>query len=331
MEGTKKTRINKYDNLKGLAMLLIIFGHLDYLHTLKAFGIRTLFFFDLPIFFFVAGYFSKTTPDQPLKSFKRLMIPYFIYCLLIELFRLFYIGSMNWSMIFIKASVGLWFLIALFIMKMILPILDKFRFPVITTLLFAMLFGLFDIHPNILGLTRLFAYLPIFIAGFKLNEYKKKLVELYPKVYDFYDRHFNIILILVIIATIIVLSKFTARFFIFKSPYRGRIEFEAIKRLIVIVLEIVWMVILNRIMTNREFFLTQIGRNSMTVYVLHLFLVIFLNRIWTNVITSPTLSFALTLTATLAIAYVLSRDIVTKYFNMLNDAVFNFFVKPDSI
>lgn len=327
MSTAVKKRINKYDNLKGFAMILIMFGHLDVLDTIGGFY-KLFFLFDLPILFFVAGYFSKIDSSQPLKSFKRLMVPYFTYCILIELFRLFYIGSMNWSMIFLKASVGLWFLIGLFIMKMILPILDRFRYPVITALLFAILFGIFDIDPNILGLTRTFAYLPVFLVGFKFNEYKEKFIRFYPKLYSYYERHFILILIAVILVTAVVWYKFTGRFFVFKKPYDGRIEFEAIKRFIVIVLEIIWVIILNRIMTNRKCFITQVGKNSMAVYVLHLFLVIYLQKLWPKVITDPRISFVLTVIVTFVTAFILSRDIVTKGFNKLNDIIYNLLIKP---
>ena len=63
-----KERINKYDNLRGLAMILIVFGHLNYSKVLGPFN-PLLFMIDLPVLFFVAGYFSKIDIDQPAKSF----------------------------------------------------------------------------------------------------------------------------------------------------------------------------------------------------------------------------------------------------------------------
>ena len=65
-----KERINKFDNIKGLAIILIVVGHLlitnDFsLKLLKNF----LFIIHLPLFFFVSGYFSKIGPGELLKSF----------------------------------------------------------------------------------------------------------------------------------------------------------------------------------------------------------------------------------------------------------------------
>lgn len=66
---TNSIRINKFDNLKGFAIFLIVLGHVAYsmnISSLNYFN-RFIFIFHLPIFFFVAGYFSKITLDQQVK------------------------------------------------------------------------------------------------------------------------------------------------------------------------------------------------------------------------------------------------------------------------
>lgn len=325
--GISKPRINRYDNLKGLAIILVVFGHFEFGKVLDPYG-SAIFLIDLPLFFFVAGYFSKIDSEQPIKSFKRLIVPYFIFCLLIELFRLAYTGSMNWNMIFIQSSMAMWFLISLFIMKMILPILDRLRYPIITTLLFALLFGLYDLHPNILALSRTFAYLPIFLLGFYFNRYRDHLKAQYPRILNFYNKNFKILFILLILVTAVAVFKISGRIYIFKSPYKGNLLFEAAKRLIMLVIMMIWMIVLNRIMTNRSCILTKIGRNSMAVYVLHPFIFYFFKPIWPVMITNGMMSITLTVALTAVSVFVLSRDIVTKYLNMFTDGVFNLIVRP---
>lgn len=322
-----KERINKYDNLRGLAIFLVVFGHLNLSGVLNPIN-HVVYMIDLPLLFFVAGYFSKIDSEQPIKSFKRLMVPYFIFCLLIELFRWACTGTLKWDMIFLQASMGMWFLIALFIMKMILPIMDRLRYPIITTLLFALLFGLYDIHPNILGLTRTFAYLPIFLLGFYFNRYRENFSIQHPKLFGFCDRNFKLLMVILIIVSGICLFKISGKFFLFKEPYAGRLEFEAIKRLIVLVLEMFWVVALNRIMTNRNCFLTKIGRNSMAVYLLHLFVFSYLKPVWPSLVTGNLMAAILSLALTAICVFVFSRDVVTKYLNKFTDCVFDLLVKP---
>ena len=324
-----KVRINKFDNMKGLAIILVLIGHFDYINAIPGDIAHYLFLIHLPVFFFVAGYFSKTDPSQPLKSFKRLMVPYIIFCILIELFRYVYTGSMNWNMIVLQSSMALWFLIALFIMKLILPIWDKFRFPIITALAVALIFGIYDIHPNILGLTRMFAYLPVFLVGFYYNSYKDKIKSVYPKLYNFYDRYFIVIAALIVIISIIITIKHPAWDFVFKKHYAyNNILKLAAKRLIVLCCEIGLVIVLNRIMTNKECFLTKFGRNSMSVYVLHPFIYYFFKPIWPGIFTNPTISLISTLALGLIVTVVLSRDVVTKYLNKFTDGVYNLIVKP---
>ena len=322
-----KERINKYDNLRGLAIFLVVFGHLNYSKVLGPFN-PLLFMIDLPVLFFVAGYFSKIDIDQPAKSFKRLMVPYFLFCMLIELFRWAYTGKLAWDMIFLQASMGMWFLVALFIMKMILPIMDRLKYPIITTMLFALLFGLYDIHPNILGLSRTFAYLPIFLLGFYFNTYRENFSIQHPKLFGFCDRNFKLLMVILIIITGICLFKISGKFFVFKRPYVGRLEFEAIKRLIIIALDMCWVVALNRIMTNRNCFLTKIGKNSMAVYLLHIFVYYFFKPLWPSLVTGSVMAAILSLAITAVTVYVFSRDVVTKYLNKFTDGVYDLLTKP---
>ena len=76
-----KNRINKFDNLKGFAIFLIVLGHFLFLTDYKNILVlrNFIYIFHLPIFFFVAGYFSKIDSSQPLKSFKRYTIHDFIF------------------------------------------------------------------------------------------------------------------------------------------------------------------------------------------------------------------------------------------------------------
>lgn len=323
-----KVRINKYDNLKGMAILIVLILHFDFIHALPGEFIHYLY---LPfgVFFFVSGYFSKIDSTQPQKSFKRLIVPYLIFCVLLELFKFAYLGSMNWKMIIIHSGMALWFLVALFIMKMILPIVDKFRYPILTTLAFALLFGLYDINPYLLGLTRAFAYLPIFLLGFYYNSYKDKIKSVHPKVYDFYNKYFKLIALLIIIVSIIITIHQPKIDFAFKVHYPyDNLFMSAVKRLIVLCCEMSLIIVLNRIMTNRNCFLTQFGRNSMAVYILHPFIFYFFKPIWPGIFTDPTISGVATLALSFITTVILSRDVVTKCLNKFTDGVHDLIVNP---
>ncbi|WP_458403801.1 acyltransferase family protein [Methanobrevibacter sp.] len=55
----EKVRLNRFDNLKGLAILMIVFWHLRSVDLFPELPVKFIFLTALPIFFFVAGRFSK--------------------------------------------------------------------------------------------------------------------------------------------------------------------------------------------------------------------------------------------------------------------------------
>lgn len=102
----------------------------------------------------------------------------------------------------------------------------------------------------------------------------------------------------------------------------------AVKRLIVLCCEMSLIIVLNRIMTNRNCFLTQFGRNSMAVYILHPFIFYFFKPIWPGIFTDPTISGVATLALSFITTVILSRDVVTKYLNKFTDGVHDLIVNP---
>lgn len=329
LENKTKVRIDKFDNLRGLAILLVLLCHFNFTQAIPLEITRYLYFIHLPLFFFVAGYFSKIDSAQPLKSFKRLIVPYLIFCVLIELFRYAVSGSLSWKMIFIHPSMALWFLIALFIMKMILPIFDKFKFPIMTSIVIALVFGMYNIDPNLLGLTRAVGYMPVFLVGFYYNSYKNKLKTDYPKIFNFTDNRFYLIALLIIIISIAVTLHKPPFDIFFKIHYaQGNMIKDCIKRFIVIFCKIGMALVLNRIMTNNNCFLTKFGRNSMAIYVLHPFVYYFFKPIWSGIFTNSIISVVATVALTLIVTIVLSRDIVTKYLNKFTDGAYTLIVNP---
>ena len=96
-------RLNKYDNLKGFAILLVVLGHLCfYFNHYSVFFIHSIVnLVHLPIFFFVAGYFSKIGSNEPEKAFRRLLLPYVILCVVYWLFSAFVLNRMPDKPIFL--------------------------------------------------------------------------------------------------------------------------------------------------------------------------------------------------------------------------------------
>ena len=314
---TISTRINRFDNLKGLAITLVVIGHLICLTNDPELNfIRNfIFLIHLPIFFFVSGYFSKIDESQPFNSFKRLMIPFFIFCIIYWLFQK-YILLDNPKTLFVYPGYGLWFLISLFLMKMMLPIINRFRYPLVASFVFAIAIGFIDC--NFFGISRTFVYLPIFLVGFYYNQYVFKFQQKYDSAYSLLCKRKAVLVLvaLTILALIICAETFTINLISLKYAYHGFNSFEIISRAIVIGIGILSTLILNQLMTNREISLTQVGKNSMVVYIFHLFMVKILKSILKPYYAyHPGMTLLAAVALSLIIVFILSRDFISSIYN----------------
>lgn len=79
-------RIQYIDIAKCLAMVLIVAGH----SICPGYIQNAIYSFHVPLFFFVSGYFFRKRKSRELviRNLKRLMIPYFITCGIVVLYRL---------------------------------------------------------------------------------------------------------------------------------------------------------------------------------------------------------------------------------------------------
>lgn len=313
-------RINRFDNLKGFAILLIVFGHLCFIYDKNnlVYLLRNfVYLVHLPIFFFVSGYFSKIGPNEPIKAFKRLLVPYILFTIIWQVFFFFTFGTPIRSSIFITPNFGFWFLISLFFMKLMLPIFDKFKYPVLISVICAILIGLTD--AEVLGISGAFVYLPVFLIGFYYKEYKSKILE-----FDVLNTLFTNKRALILIAAIsLLLSVYLAFNLNFttismRSIYSDGRLFGMITRLCLLVLTTVNALIAYKFMTNSKNILTKFGRNSLVVYLLHLFICkIFMKTCESYFAHHNRIFLVFLFGATFLIVFVLSRDIFTDIFNRI--------------
>lgn len=317
-------RIVKFDNLKGLAILLIVLGHLTFQRKYAEISfIQSLsFLIGIPLFFFISGYFSKIGPDEPIKAFKRLLIPYLVFCIIWEIFNINYLGKSPNKPLFIDPGFALWFLISLFIMKLILPIFDRFRYPLTISVIFALLIGFLDV--DVLGISRVFAYMPIFLIGYYYDEYRRSVYQKLPVVMS--NKFTVLLMILAVLLTFAVCLSVPASMIRMKFVYDNFILEDLIVRIIVLIVSTLDILILTRFMTNRELIITQFGVNSMTVYLLHPYLIkistLYAEPVFTG---HPKQIILYILVMAFVICFVLSRDFITKGLNRIFDAFYGIF------
>lgn len=147
----KKSRDNELDIIRGLAMLYIMFIHTIYNNGIFEVGnisiLKSFFLFEMPLFFFVTGAATMYEKDESilyfyLKKFQRILIPYYIYSLLVIIlnFIFYYLnnheiyhGVSNWILPFLHKETfspyftcALWFITAYLLVIILIPYFKKF-------------------------------------------------------------------------------------------------------------------------------------------------------------------------------------------------------------
>lgn len=343
----KIAREDKYDNLRGLAIISIVFVHLiePFLKISSFHSIYNLLMvFNLPLLFFISGYFSKVSLDTPIKAFKRLFIPFVFFSIIWML--IYFILHIRFSEIpLFYPSPGLWFLLSLFTMRLLISILAEIKYIFWISLLIALFAGVFDFPENFLSLTRTFCFLPVFLVGYNFKYYRNvfnnKIIPKLQFLRIFKNK--NLILITLIIFLLgvgLYVYPIPSRTMIFKIPYSSLhmgISKGMIVRTIIIVSGIIITLLLTFSMTNKKTFLTKIGVNSLSVYILHFYFThfYFIRSMNVKVIqnsfsySSDLILWGYAIITTFVLVYILSRDIITRSINRLMDIISNIFLKKN--
>lgn len=339
----------KYDNIRGLGILLIVFFHImlpffqipgyDYL-------LNILIIINLPLIFFISGYFSKISENSSIKAFKGIMVPYIVFTILWIIFILL-LGFNFPKAPFLIPVEGLWYLISLFSMRLLLPIFVKIKHIWWILFIVALLIGTVTFPSKVLSIGKTIYYLPIFMMGYyfrnsdyyfndlpsKFRRFALKLKNLILK-----NKFLIFIILIIFIAGIgLIVSSYTLDFFEFQFSYSeldlGK-KLGILMRLSTLIASLVIVILITYLMTDKRTFLTKIGANSLVVYVLHFYFAKPLNmflihsEIGILLKNSYILSAIYILVASFVITYVLSRDILTNKIQKGLDFISNLFIKP---
>ena len=128
-----------------------------------------IYFFHMPLFVFVSGLFSKNLAKRRGRAFDDLMVPFFVAQVLWLVVIAVFEGPVTAVSQLLVPQFALWYLVALFAWRMLLPDLARVRFflPVAAALFFVgQLFSGID---NTLAAQRTIGFLFFFLLGYRLD------------------------------------------------------------------------------------------------------------------------------------------------------------------
>lgn len=195
-----KQRLQHFDVIKGIAILLVVMGHVLIMgiHGLdKAFIFKFIEKLHMPLFFFISGYFTFKMTDNKVVlpnlwlRFKQLIVP-FICVSSIWIYYFPHSGIQSpldstWSGLYSNVwKNGYWFTLCLFeiilIYYLLAAISNKFKGKSLRIILLVIGYIMLYITTNIsdfsiekyLGIELIVKFMPIFIIGAFAHEYKNK-------------------------------------------------------------------------------------------------------------------------------------------------------------
>ena len=314
-------RVESIDNIKGLLIILVVFGHL--LEPIAGHGIyhkiyNFIYVFHMPAFILIAGMFSTLEYDKSaqFKIIKNILIPFIFFSIVYELVNYKLYGTLSSYIKMGKPYWILWFLLSLFYWRILSPILFRFRYPIVLTIILSLYFSTISYNGGFLSVSRTLVFFPFFLIGLIYN---KKLIHLIVS-----DK--NIFLYAASIIFFVLLSLYAHKFnkeLLYASssfPSIGLSSEQGIQsRLILYCLSFLSIIFLF-ILASRIKGLSNIGKNSLMIYLWHgVILKLFLWKFFTEHLSSNYSIYTITsaLVVSMGVAFFLANPIITSGTNYL--------------
>lgn len=165
-----------FDNAKYLAIVLVACGH--FWEPLKGASRATealylvVYAFHMPAFILISGYFSRTfdlRPDRLKRLVTGVLVPYVVFETAYSLFKRWALHSPHHPISLLDPWFLTWFLCALFIWRLLTPLLRIIRWPVPVAVAVAVLASLSPEIGKDLDLQRVLQFLPFFVMGLHMR------------------------------------------------------------------------------------------------------------------------------------------------------------------
>lgn len=331
----KKVRNPYFDNAKFLLIFLVIFGHILQSFIKKSeptLELYTLIYtFHMPAFIFISGYFSKSFSQNPgekiRENFGKFIIPYMFFQWIYAYY--FYLIDYREKFAF-QLHVphwALWFLISSFLWYVSLLIF--YKLPAIIgiplSFILSMLVGYSDFFGKEFSLHRTFVFLPFFVIGYYFS----------PKIVDWfinfkYRYIFAIGFVVNYVITIKVLKINRQAFFGVKPyiSYMNHPENGALLRLLVIALALISMVAFFAIVPKTKRFYTELGKYTITGYLLQGFVIRYLRMYKFKELTYDWKMFVLLTIFSILLTLVLTSPPVGRAYNRVFNKILGTESKP---
>lgn len=272
-----KREVNLIDFMKGLSILLVVFGHsiqVNYTNFDEIFIFKLIYSFHMPMFIAISGYLAAKSLSLNGCSIEKcilqkaffLLIPYFSWYVIILILEKKIVSFEtlidNFILLFHEVDRGLWFLYILFLLYGILYISYKFKYKYIILIFFILILPM----NKFLGMHLLKWYLTFFIIGIIFFDLKNLVIFNYLR--KTIDKAFiKFIIVILFIGSLFFWERVYEQDSIFLNLY-----YLFIYKFIVAVLGMIFIYIICKMIigeNNVSKIFTFFGKNSLRIYILN--------------------------------------------------------------
>jgi fucose 4-O-acetylase-like acetyltransferase len=312
----------KYDNLKFLLIFLVVFAHLLELSftNINMNIYKYIYMFHMPAFVFITGYFAR--------NFKKNALTYmYIYLIWQPIYFLFfrYVLNQSISFTYLKPNWVLWYIMAVCVWNLIMIILNKLLtnenklYFLLLSFAFSILAGFNDEIGYTLSLGRIFTFFPYFLMGYLYKNHKFNLLIF--ENHKTVKQKFKIFIyvILLIFSTLyfsinIEKIKYQWLYGSYSYALQGYTPFFKMMWILISVLELILLI---NIVPNKKIqFVSYIGANTLTIYLLHGLIIKIILHYW-NIMIIPNLNILIALFLTAVLLVTFGNNFIRKFLKYL--------------
>lgn len=266
----QKERNYLFDNLKLFLIICVVYGHVIERYINNSGMIRSvymfIYFFHMPLFIFVSGYFSKNVEKVRKNAIKDLLIPYIVFNIILSI----YDKNLNFD-IFLPGWT-LWYLLSLFFWRFLLKYISKIKYGILISFIVALIIGGINNVGAYISLSRTITFLPFFLIGYYTKEEHLRKLKSYPMI-------FSILGLVGCYAIAVILAKYKLidyKFLYLALPYKSfKMTFSIgiLYRLATYIMMLLSSVFIIRLIPSKKLNITKFGQNTLIIYLGHIYFI----------------------------------------------------------
>lgn len=308
-----KVRSVYLDNVRLVLIFLVVFAHmLERFLDIKLYNSLyvIIYSFHMPLFIFISGYLSKNTDKCRKNAFLNFFIPYIIFNSIYSIFINRSIVVNIFSPLYIY-----WYMLCMFFWKLIIKDFIKIKYYILVSVLLSLYCGIFDNINWFLALSRTIFFFPYFLLGYWCDNNILNRIKSIPKYFSI-----TVLIILSIVVAYMFNNKLISNLMLFGNDCYLNLGLSVSKgmvyRFIQYIISVIMSICILNLIPINTFKYTDYGSKTITIYLLHAYIVDFIARIQIIKNINPFLG--------LVIFFIIS---VISIFILGNNKIFNMYLK----